>query len=162
MYATLFSRDLFADLDRLQRGLQRSSGPSPRERGAGRAGFPVFNLGQTPQSVELFAFAPGLDPESIEVNLDGERLTIAGQRRTPQLAVAADPQHGSGEQPETGGSERARVHLNERFSGSFSRTFSLPDDVDPEGVSARYTNGVLRVSVLRKEAAKPRRIAVNA
>ena len=163
MYGTLFSRDLFAELDRLQRDMQQSFSLSPSIRGFGRSGFPAFNVGTTPQSVELFAFAPGLDPDSIEVNLDRGLLTVAGQRKT-QLPGTAQQQQQDGEQPKQGGAreERATVHINERFSGSFSRTISLPDDVDPDGVSAQYRDGVLRISVKRKESAKPRRIEVGA
>ena len=155
MYGSSFSRDLFAELDRLQQDAQRSLAMSPSIRGFGRGGFPAFNLGSTPQSVELFAFAPGLDPESIDVKLDRGLLTVAGQRK------AALPASGSAEQP-SGTEPRMTVHINERFTGAFSRAIGLPDDVDPDGVSADYKNGVLHISVKRKEAVKPRRIAVNA
>lgn len=157
MVGSLFSRDLFAELDRLQRDVQQSHALSPSIRGFGRGGFPAFNMGSTPQSVELFAFAPGLDAESIDVNLDRGLLTVAGQRKT-QL-----PASGSTQPPaEQKSGDRATVHINERFHGSFSRAISLPDDVDPDGVSADYKNGVLHITVKRKEAVKPRRIAVNA
>lgn len=167
MYGSLFSRDLFSELDRMQRDMQRAFDLSPSIRGFGRGGFPALNMGTTQQSVELFAFAPGLDPSSIDVNLDRGLLTIAGQRK-----VSLPDGSGDGAQSEGGDNgggqrqqqqqQRATVHINERFSGSFSRAISLPDDVDPEGVSADYKNGVLHVSVKRKESAKPRRISVNA
>lgn len=154
MYGSLFSRDLFAELDRLQRDAQRSFELSPSIRGFGRGGFPAFNMGSTAQSVELFAFAPGLDPDSIDVSLDRGLLTVAGQRKVDL------PTSESTEKQD--GSARTTVHINERFSGAFSRGVALPEDVDPDGVSADYTNGVLRISVKRKETVKPRRIAVNA
>lgn len=154
MYGSLFSRDLFAELDRLQRDAQRSLNLSPSIRGTGRSGFPAFNIGSTAQSVELFAFAPGLDPDSIDVRLDRGLLTVAGRREVGlPTSESAENQDGDA---------RTTVHINERFSGAFSRTIALPEDVDPDAVSASYTNGVLRIGVKRKEAVKPRRIAVNA
>ena len=155
MYGSLFSRDLFGELDRLQREMQSAFDLGPSIRGFGRGGFPALNMGMTPQSVELFAFAPGLDPASIDVNLDRGLLTLAGHRKTELPGDAAQDTAGSGN------SGKATVHINERFSGSFSRSISLPDDVDPDGVSADYKNGVLHVSVKRKESATPRRISVN-
>ena len=154
MYGSLFSRDLAAELDRLQRGMQQAFDISPSIRGFGRGGFPALNVGVTPQSVELFAFAPGLDAESFDVNLERGLLSVSGRRSTALSDDAAK----TGDADER--AER-KVHINERFSGSFSRAISLPDDVDPDGVSADYKDGVLHISVKRKEAAKPRRISVN-
>ena len=57
--------------------------------------------------------------------------------------------------------EKTTLHSQERFSGRFRRVVSLPDDIDPNGVSAAYRDGVLRVSVKRREAAQPRRITVQ-
>lgn len=175
MYGSLFSRDLFAELNRLQREMQQAFDLSPSIRGFGRGGFPALNMGTTPQSVELFAFAPGLDPASIDVSLERGLLTIRGERRTQlagdgaQAAGQAQQTQNEGAAQNNGGGgnngqanqRRAMVHINERFSGSFSRAVSLPDDVDPDGVSADYKNGVLHVSVKRKESARPRRISVN-
>lgn len=159
MYGSLFSRDLFAELDRLQRQMQQSFDLSPSIRGFARGGFPALNMGTTPQSVELFAFAPGLDPASIDVNLDRGLLTLSGQRKTELPGGPADAAQG---EQQKDGAARVTMHINERFSGSFSRAVSLPDDVDPDGVSADYRDGVLHISVKRREAAKPRRISVNA
>ena len=53
------------------------------------------------------------------------------------------------------------VHLNERSRGRFSRAVSLPDDLDPNEVSARYNDGVLHVSIKRRQSTQPRRIAVQ-
>jgi HSP20 family protein len=146
MYRSLFPRDVFAELDRLQREIQTSFDPSPSIRGFGRGSFPALNVGGTPQSVEIFAFAPGLDPASVEVHLDRGVLTIAGERPADLPVDATD---------------RAAVHINERFSGKFRRVISLSDDVDPDAVSADYHDGVLHISAKRRESAQPRRIAVQ-
>jgi len=146
MYQSLFPRDVFAELDRLQREMREAFDLSPNIRGLGRGSFPALNVGGTPQSVEIFAFAPGLDPATVEVNLDRGVLTIAGER--PAQLPSNDE-------------DRAAVHINERFSGRFRRVVSLPDDIDSNGVSADYRDGVLRISAKRHESAQPRRINVQ-
>ncbi len=70
MYRTLFSRDLFSELERLQREMQQSLEFSPSIRGLPRGGFPAMNIGHTPKSVEIYAFAPGVDPASIDVQIE--------------------------------------------------------------------------------------------
>ena len=145
MYRTLFPRDVFAELDRLQRELTQAFDLSPNIRGLARGSFPAINVGSTQKSVDIYAFAPGLDPAAIDVQLEKGVLTIAGER-----------------QP--GGSSRddkATTHIEERFYGRFRRVVSLPDDVDPGAVRADYRNGLLHVSVARREAPQPRRIAVH-
>ena len=145
MYRSLFSRDLFAELDRLQRDMQQAFDLSPSIRGLSRGGFPALNVGGTPQSVEVYAFAPGLDPATVQIELDRGVLTLAGERAAQQ-----PPPEG-----------KATLHINERFAGRFRRVLSLPEDADPDGVSADYRDGVLHVSIKRREAAQPRRITVQ-
>ena len=145
MYRSLFPRDLFAEMDRLQRDLQQPYEPWPGIRGIGRGGYPALNVGSTPGSIEVQAFAPGLDPASIEVNLERGVLTLQGER------AAALPESDA----------KTTVHLAERFAGRFRRVVSLPDDIDPNAVSARYVDGVLLVSIPRRESAQPRRITVQ-
>ena len=148
MYRSLFSRDLFAEMDRLQREMQQAFDLSPSIRGLTRGGFPALNMGGTPQSVEIYAFAPGLDPASIDIQSDRGVLSISGERRAPEA-------------PDSGQQGRATVHLNERFAGSFRRVVSLPEDVDRDGITADYRDGVLHISVKRREAAQPRRVTVQ-
>jgi HSP20 family protein len=144
MYRSLFSRDLFAEMDRLQQEMQQAFDLTPSIRGFARRGFPALNVGATPTSVEIYAFAPGVDPKTIEVEVDRGLLTIRGERKR-----------------DLPGDEKATVHIDERFSGPFQRVISLPDDADPNGVSAACKDGVLQVSVKRREAAQPRRITVQ-
>jgi HSP20 family protein len=147
MVASLFARDVFTELDRLQREVNTLFNESPSIRGGGR--WPALNVGSTEGSVEVYAFVPGLEPSSIDVNLDRGVLSIAGERK------AALPRNSGAS------TERTTLHVNERFDGRFRRVVSLPDDVDPNAVTADYRDGVLRVSVGRRESAKPRRITVN-
>ncbi len=149
MYRSFFPRDLFAEIDRLQRDMQQASDLSPTIRGFGRTGFPVINVGGTPQTIEIYAFAPGLDPKELDVELDGGLLTISGERK-PVLPAA---------QPDAGAS--TTVHINERFTGRFVRAITLPDDADPNAVAAKYVDGVLHITVQRSASAQPRRISIQ-
>jgi len=145
MYRSLFPRDMFAEMDRLQREMQQAFDLSPTIRGFGRNGFPALNIGGTPQTVEIYAFAPGIDPSSLELNLERGLLTIAGKREN---ALPQDD-------------EKAAIHINERFQGSFRRVLTLPDDADPDAVTAKYRDGVLQISVQRRASSQPRRITVQ-
>jgi HSP20 family protein len=145
MYRSLFSRDLFAEMDRLQREMQQALDQSPTIRGYARGGYPALNVGGTPTSVEVYAFAPGLDPAAIDVNLDRGVLTLAGERKA--------------DLPKS--DEKTTLHANERFTGRFRRVVSLPYDIDPNAVSAKYADGVLHVSIQRRASAQPRRIEVQ-
>lgn len=147
MSRSLFSRDLFAELDRLQRDMQQAFDLSPSIRGFGRGGYPALNVGGTPQSVEIYAFAPGLDPKAIDVQIDRGVLTLSGERK-PGPAASGD-------------SKSSTLHINERYAGRFRRVVSLPDDADPDAVSANYRDGVLHISVQRRASAQPRRISVQ-
>ena len=145
MYRSLFPRDVFSELDRLQRDMSTLFDYSPSIRGFGRGGYPALNVGSTPTSVEIYAFAPGLDPASIDVQLEKGVLTIAGERK----ADLPDPE------------TQTAVHIDERYAGRFRRVVTLPDDVDPNAVEAKYRNGVLHISVQRSQAAQPRRISIE-
>jgi HSP20 family protein len=144
MELSLFPRDLFAELDRLQRDLQQSFTFSPSIRGLARGRFPALNVASTPESAEVYAFAPGLDPKSIEVQLERGVLSVWGERKA---SVSEESE--------------STVHVNERFAGRFHRVVSLADDLDPDAVKATYRDGVLHISIARRQAAQPRRIEIQ-
>ena len=149
MYPSLlkFPGDLFADFDTLHQQLDRllgGQGPSSI-RAVGRGSFPPINVGSTPDAVEIFAFAPGIDTSKLEVSVDKGLLTIACERKP---AV-----HGENAKP--------TVYAQERPMGEFRRVASLPDDADPDRVEASYRDGVLHIRVQKREASKPRRIDVR-
>ena len=72
-------------------------------------------------------------------------ITISGERKPEAPA----------------GDEKVAVHIDERFFGRFRRVVTLPEDADPDGVVARYRDGVLQISVKRKQASQPRRINIQ-
>lgn len=111
-------------------------------RAVPRGTFPPINVGSTPERVDVYVFAAGVDPKSIDVSIQQNLLTVAGNRRVP---VANE----------------AEYYRRERFDGEFRRVIALPEDVDPNRVDARYRDGVLQVTVQRRTAARPRQVEVK-
>jgi HSP20 family protein len=148
MFASMMYPNVFGDFDRLRRELDDlfgMAGLPTSIRSAAPGAFPALNVGNTPTSVEVYAFAPGIDPSQIDVTIDRGVMTISGER--PSALPREDA--------------RVNVYGNERFSGRFRRAITLPDDVDPAKVEATYRDGVLRVSIARRESALPKRITVQ-
>jgi HSP20 family protein len=150
MFQSLFSPslDLFTEVDRLQRHMEqifRGVGLPTGIRSVARGAFPAMNTGTTPNSVEVYVFAPGLDPAKLDVTFDQGVLSVAGERRS--------------DLPEE--RDNTTIYASERFAGSFRRAVTLPEDVDGSNVQARYRNGVLHISVPRSEQAQPKRIEVR-
>lgn len=140
------SAELAAQLHRLQNSIDHAFLPGSNIRAFAGATFPVLNVGSTADTVEVMALAPGLDAAAIQLTIDRGLLIISGERDT------ALPQPGQG----------TSLYAQERFSGPFRRVISLPDDVEPSKVDASYKDGVLRVTLPKREASKPRRIDISA
>ena len=104
--------------------------------------FPAINVGSTEDNVTVYLFAPGIDPRKLDISIQQNLLTVAGQRE-----VSRD--------------ENASYYRQERFGGEFRRAISLPEDVDPDRVEASYRDGIVQITVRRREAAKPRQIAIR-
>ncbi len=144
-YITNFNGDLFDRLDRMHREMDRMFGNwtgVPDIRSAGAGDWPELNVGVLPERVDIYVFAAGIDPKSLDISLHQNVLTIAGERRI--------------EQPET-----TKTYRRERFRGNFRRAISLPDGVDADRVEAHYRDGVLHVTVPRQAKVQPRKITVN-
>ncbi|TFZ05843.1 Hsp20/alpha crystallin family protein [Ramlibacter henchirensis] len=139
--------DVFGELNRLQSVLDQVFRPFERSsiRALAGSAFPVINVGATAEAVEIMALAPGLDPSSLQVTADRGLLIVAGERKS--------------ELPE--GREGVSVYAQERFTGSFRRVVSLPEDADPARIEAKYRDGILRITVAKRESSRPRRIDVQ-
>jgi HSP20 family protein len=149
MYESLlnYPNSLFGQFERLRRELDDAFGVSglPSSiRSVAPGGLPALNVGRTANSVEVYAFAPGLDASKIDVTFDRGVLRISGER-APAVPERDD----------------VTVYAQERNTGRFTRAVALPDDVDPAHVNASYRDGVLLVSVARRESAQPKRITVQ-
>ena len=136
---------VFDELWRLQQEVDELFGSwsSPLGiRSLPRGSFPAVNVGQTPERVDVYLFAPGIDPKSLDISIQQNLLTVSGKR---EIKVT----------------EEADYYRQERFSGEFRRVISLPEDLDPERVQARYVNGIVQISVQRRESARPRQIEIH-
>jgi HSP20 family protein len=136
---------LFDEFRRLQHEIDNLFDQWPATTGirsAVHGTFPPINVGATEDRLEVYLFAPGLDTSKLQLSMQQNLLTVAGEREVPV-------------------NEQATYYRRERFAGEFRRVVTLPEDVDPDRVEARYRDGVLQISVKRKEAAKPRMITLD-
>ena len=140
-----FDTSLFDEFRRLESEMDQLFGRGSLPvgiRAMRRGTFPPINVGATPERVDVYLFAAGLDPKSLDISIQQNLLAVSGQRKVP-VEEAAD------------------YYRQERFDGEFRRVITLPDDVDPDRVDAKYRDGVLQITVQRREAARPRQITVN-
>jgi HSP20 family protein len=109
---------------------------------AGPAGFPAINAWEDSENYYVEAELPGMAAPDLELSVVDQELTLKGERKSQ------DPQG-------------VTWHRRERAFGKFARVFELPTPVDSEKVTAEFTSGVLRVTLPKVGAAKPRRIEVK-
>jgi HSP20 family protein len=132
--------DFLGDFDRLFSGFLRPVAPAT---GNGRTGWsPAIDLRETEDSFVLDAELAGMTKDDIELTFEDGVFTLSGERKLEEEAE-----------------EKGYRHLERRF-GSFSRSFTLPRDVAGDKVKAAFENGLLTVTVPKKEQAKPRTIKI--
>ena len=141
-----FGGNLFEDFRRMEEEMDELLRRWPRPAGIRSVvpgTYPSLNVGTTPEAVDVYLFASGLDPKTLDISLQQNLLTVAGERKVP---VEKDVSY----------------YRKERFAGTFRRVITLPEDVDPDRVEAHYRNGILQIHVKRQEAVRPRQIEVKA
>ena len=104
---------------------------------------PAVDIYETENELVLKADVPDVDMKDIDVRVENQTLTIAGERKFDNQDA------GNG------------FHRIERSYGTFVRSFAVPNAFDTENVAAAYKNGVLTVTLPKKEAAKPRQVKVQ-
>jgi len=137
----------FEEFDRLQAEMGRLFNLVNLPDGEGvfdRASSPPIDVVETQDEYLVFADLPGLDRKDIELSLASNVLTLGGERK------------------EGSESDKRRFYREESWTGSFRRTISLPNTIDPEKISAELKDGVLEVRIGKKAEVKPRQIAVSA
>jgi len=105
--------------------------------------FPPMNITQDNDNYYVRAEVPGVVAKDLEVSALGRRLTITGKREIPKE------------------NDKVSYHRKERAGGEFSRTVTLPTDIDAAKVSAECKSGILNVTLPKSETAKPRQISVK-
>ena len=136
---------LFNNFKRLEREMDQLFGAGfwpDTMRPVARESHPPVNVGVTPDQVDVYLFAAGLDPEKLDITIKENYLSIKGERRLER-------------------DEDTNYFRKERYSGAFNKRVNLPEDVDADKVEARYENGVLHLVIQRRESSKPRQITVQ-
>lgn len=136
--------DLFHEMGRFQdefnRLFRRAGITNERFAGVG----PALNVWADEHTVFAEIELPGIDPAKLDVSVtEGNHLTIQGERPMVEIPNAV-------------------WHRQERGHGTFTRELTLPTLVNADKVEAKYDNGVLRLTLPKAEAAKPRKIAIKA
>lgn len=143
-----YPTSLFGELGRLQREMEQLFGnvSAPASIRATRWGtFPAVNVSKSRDLVEISVFVPGVAADKIELSFHDGLLTISGERLAEKLEATGP----------------VDVYLEERFQGPFKRSLSLPEDLDPERITAEYRNGVLQIRAPKRDAVEPRKILVR-
>ena len=119
--------------------------PTRRDRGEGSPWnwSPVVDIYDTDETIVIKAELPGMDKEDIVVDVEGSVLTLKGERSAIHEV------------------KEENYHRRERTFGKFERSFTLPENVDPEKIEADYTDGVLQIKIPKPETKKPKQIAVH-
>lgn len=108
-----------------------------------RTWVPAVDIRETPEALIVYAEVPGLSKEDINITLENNVLTLSGERRFEKDTKEQD------------------WHRVERSYGTFSRSFSLPAQLDPDKVDASFKDGVLSIRIPKAEMARPRKIVVK-
>ncbi len=118
--------------------------PTPGNGGSTlRRWIPPMDLVETDADFVLRADLPGLSEKDVNIEVEDNVLTISGERKAEH-------------------EERKEGYYRvERASGTFSRSLTLPEPVDPESVSASFDNGVLEIRIPKPEERKPRKVAIS-
>lgn len=104
--------------------------------------FPLLNLSSDDENIVVEALAPGLAADSLKVSAIRDKLTIAGEKANSGVADE-------------------KYHRNERSAGKFTRTIEMPTPIQPDKVSAEYTNGIIKIVLPKAEESKPRQIDIK-
>ncbi len=129
--------DPWRTLDRLNRAASGSPTPSTSE-------FPMVNVLMNGDRAIIISELPGVEPKDVDISVAGKSVTLRGSRATEDAC------------------EGECRHRRERWSGKFTRSIELPYVVDQDKVEARFSKGVLELTLPRAEADKPRKIAIKA
>ena len=131
-------------MNRMNRLFRESYGSEGPEEALTSTNFvPPVDIYEDEHSITLKLEVPGIDEKDIDVRIEGNTLTVHGEREIEKEE------------------KEENFRRIERQYGSFTRSFTLPSSVDPGQVSAHYDKGVLKISLSKKAEAKPKQIKVN-
>jgi HSP20 family protein len=122
------------------RGINRTGG---EEDWVGGSWAPAVDIYEQNGNIVLKAELPGVDPKDVDVRVENNILTLSGERKLDNEV------------------KRETYHRVERAYGSFTRSFTLPNVVDTEKIKAEYKDGLLRMTLPKKDEARPKQISIN-
>jgi HSP20 family protein len=132
------------EMNRLFNTFFETTGGQGGTPAAGRRWLPAMDLAESGDEFVLRADLPGLSEDDVNIEFEDNVLTISGERKSEH-------------------EERKEGYYRlERASGSFSRSLTLPEGVDPEKVQASFDRGVLEVRIPKPEQRKPRKVTISA
>jgi HSP20 family protein len=146
----MYSRNLFQELETLRREMNAIFGGSAQDQdnsvaflpGIGTRRYPRVNLTEDADNYYLSALIPGVDAESLDINLTGNTLTLSGERNLEEH-------------------KGVRWQRQERGHGKFMRAIELPLEVESGSINAEYKDGMLHIQLPKAETAKPKRISIK-
>ena len=138
---TLVKWDPFRDLANLHQRMSNQIGGTSDAYGSWAPPVDIFEKGD---DLVIRAELPGVDKKEIDISVEDNRLVIQGERNREQEF------------------DENNAYRLERTFGSFVRSFMLPKTVDASKISATYLNGVLEITLPKAEAAKPRKVKIEA
>ena len=128
--------------------------------------MPRLDVEEDDDSYEVSVELPGMKQEDVQIELNQNVLTITGEKRASfddrgQRRGEEGAKFGKSEELERSEKSPRRSRWSERSYGRFTRSFTLPSDADTDRLEARFSNGVLTISIPKSEAAKPRTIQIS-
>jgi HSP20 family protein len=138
--------DPLAGLRLVQRELERLSGRSGESRSVGGGSYPPVNVYNSEDNILVECELAGVARDSVDLSITGETLVIKGTK--PATTESEEP-------------DNLRFHRSERSAGDFSRTIVLPDRVESDRIEATMSDGLLRITLPKAEAARPKQIKVS-
>lgn len=147
---SIIKYDPFRELRSLQDEMNRLFMSNYSQRSGSEEAFssgawnPQVDIFENKDQIVLEAELPGMKPDDVNISIENNVLTIHGERKFEKK------------------DEKDNFHRVERSYGSFTRSFTLPPTVSSENATAEFENGVLRLTLAKREEAKPRRIEIKA
>lgn len=141
-----FFRNPWADFERMRRELDTlfQGGEPSVARGMGATVFPALNISEDSGNIFVMAEIPGVPAQEVEISMEGDTLTISGERRTCPTE------------------EKLSYHRRELECGRFSRAVILPAKIQMDKASAVSADGIITITLPKVEETKPRQIRVSA
>ncbi len=105
--------------------------------------FPLLNVSEDKDNLYVRAELPGIQPSDLEISVEGDTLTLRGERKSPEAEA------------------NVSYHRREREFGRFRRSLTLPTRIDVDKVEAVFQNGILKITLPKAEEVRPKQITVK-